>query len=80
MFHSQADDYEADRQANEDYILPQDFQEVLPSWEPHRYRAERSGIVEDRVVHQIVGQTDPLLIYSRDCLHQKVPKMEESTD
>ena len=70
-----ADDSEAAFRKKEVAKLPETFLDCLPKWRPNAFRAEKSGVIEkdNRWVHNFVGQTDPFLIFSRDCMHQKKP-------
>ena len=53
--------------------IPEVVRDVLPDWSPRPRNARRYGIVEseERRIHNTVGQIDPNLIFSRDCLHMK---------
>lgn len=53
-------------------LLPQSVIDSLPQLSPDGYKAEKITIVdeENRTVHQSLGQIDPKIIFSRDCIHQ----------
>ncbi len=42
----------------------------LPDLKPNVERALKWGFPEGRRLHQCVGQQDPNIIFSRDCMHQ----------
>ena len=65
-----ADAMDAALKLHSEETLPATVVEVLPDLRPDKYRAEKFGPVEGRFVHQCVGQMDPNVIFSRDCLHQ----------
>ena len=56
-------------------LLPVNSKLVLPKWKPDEERAGRLGVVEreQRFVHQSLTQIDPMLIFSRDVIHQQKP-------
>ncbi len=53
--------------------LPVRSKMVLPKWAPDAARAGRLGVLEAPFVHQSMTQIDPMLIFSRDVVHQKKP-------
>ena len=67
-----AEDFEAEHLRHDDHLLPRRYRDCLPDWSPNPSRASKLGIVEPdkRVIHNCVGQMDPNLIFSRDCIHQ----------
>ena len=60
-------------------LLPQSVIDSLPKLNPDGYQAEKLGIVdeENRTIHQSLGQIDPKIIFSRDCIHQNNKKFYE---
>jgi hypothetical protein len=58
------------RAAESCFVLPPKATEALPRWQPNEYVATKVGVIEGRQLHNIVSQFDPLLIFSRDVLHQ----------
>ena len=46
---------------------------VLPNWKPNENRVAHLGMLEPPFIHQSVCPNDPMLIFSRDVVHQKKP-------
>ncbi len=70
-----ASDLEADIRIHGRHLLPPEFKDTLPKWEPNSYKAEKWGFVDrgERRVFQSAGQIDPNVVFSRDVLHQNKP-------
>ena len=52
---------------------------MLPIWKMDEAAIERNGLkVDGEFVHQNVGNMDPVLIYSKDAMHQSNPKYKPS--
>lgn len=54
-------------------VVPEVVRDALPNWTPRSGKASRLGMVENgtRRIHNSLGQMDPNVIFSRDCLHMK---------
>ena len=53
--------------------IPETVRDVLPDWRPRPHNANRYGPLEkeERRIHNSLGQIDPNVIFSKDCLHMK---------
>ena len=68
------DDPDADHHAVETEQLPNRVTGVLPEWRQDKDKAEDRGLFIDApFIHQNVGNPDPVLIFSKDSMHQAMP-------
>jgi len=68
------DDPDADHMAFESRLLPSRVRGVLPDWRQDREKLEDKGLfIDDHFIHQNVGNPDPVLIFSKDSMHQATP-------
>jgi len=72
-----SDDPDADRMAFETSLLPSRVRGVLPEWRQDRKLLEDRGLfIDGHFIHQTVGNPDPVLIFSKDSMHQAMPHRE----
>eukprot|EP00092_Neocalanus_flemingeri_P013813 GFUD01014899.1.p1 GENE.GFUD01014899.1~~GFUD01014899.1.p1 ORF type:complete len:196 (-),score=51.45 GFUD01014899.1:46-633(-) len=68
------DDPDADHMAFETRILPSRVKGVLPEWRQDKEKLEDRGLfIDEHFIHQNVGNPDPVLIFSKDSMHQAMP-------
>ena len=70
------DDPDAASLAFETHLVPGRLLGVLPSWESEqtaRMLKEKGFLVDGDFVHNNVGNPDPVLIFSKDSMHQTIP-------
>jgi len=67
-----ADDPDAARLSLESHQVPRAVSSVLPDWDQEmgRRKLGQYFLVEGNFVHYNVGNPDPVLIYSKDSMHQ----------
>ena len=71
------DDPDADHMAFESRLLPSRVRGVLPEWRQDKEKLEDRGLfIDDNFIHQNVGNPDPVLIFSKDSMHQATPHRE----
>ena len=74
-----ADDPDAAGMAAEAHLVPRAVRSLLPNWDPEvgRRKLGQYFLVEGNFVHYNVGNPDPVLIYSKDSMHQVRHKRRE---
>ena len=71
------DDTDADHMAFEIRLLPSRVKGVLPEWRQDREKLDDRGLfTNDNFIHQNVGNPGPVLILSKDSMHQATPHRE----
>jgi len=71
------DDPDADHMAFETRLLPNRVRGVLPEWRQDREKLEDRGLfIDGHFIHQNVGNPDPVLIFSKDSMHQAMPHFQ----
>jgi len=74
------DDPDADHLAFETKQLPNRVTGVLPEWRQDKDKAEDRGLfIDTPFIHQNVGNPDPILIFSKDSMHQAMPPHRNSS-
>ena len=67
-----ADDPDAASMVAEAHLVPRALRSLLPHWDPEvgRRKLGQYFLVEGNFIHYNVGNPDPVLIYSKDSMHQ----------
>ena len=67
-----ADDPDAASMVAEAHLVPRAVRSLLPNWDPEvgRRKLSQYFLVEGNFIHYNVGNPDPVLIYSKDSMHQ----------
>ena len=70
-----ADDPDAASMVAEAHLVPRALRSLLPHWDPEvgRRKLGQHFLVEGTFIHYNVGNPDPVLIYSKDSMHQVGP-------